>query len=66
MSIDSFPLIAAIAVDVLAEFGTARLVRSGPGQLELVGGSDLDRAEAREWASLFLDAEYVAWRPLAA
>lgn len=66
MSIDSFPLVAAIAVDVLAEFGSAQLVRSGPGRLELVGGSTEERAEAREWASLFLDAEYVAWRPLAA
>ncbi len=54
------------AVEVLAEFGSARLVRGSAGHLELRGGSGQERAEAREWASLFLEVEYVAWHPTGA
>ena len=49
--------------EVVAEFGGARLVRAAAGHLELRGGSGAERAEAREWASLFLGAEYVDWQP---
>ena len=51
------------AGEVLAEFGSAALVLSASGHVELQGGTGADVGEAREWASLFLDREYVAWRP---
>lgn len=50
--------------EILAEFGSAHLIRGSAGHLELRGGSGQERAEAREWASLFLDAEYVVWQPV--
>lgn len=40
--------------EVLAYFGKARLIKKLDGKLELVGGTDEDRTEAREWISLFL------------
>jgi len=39
--------------EVVAYFGQARLIKLLDGKLELHGGSDGDRAEAREWMSLF-------------
>ena len=66
MKLILFPIRPEIAGEILAEFGAAQLVRCGTGRLELRGGSSQDRAEAREWASLFLSSEYVAWRPAAA
>ncbi len=39
--------------EVVAYFGQARLIKFLDGKLELRGGSDEDRAEAREWMSLF-------------
>jgi len=51
------------AGEVVAEFGGARLIRTAAGHLELRGGSGPERAEAREWASLFLGTEYVVWQP---
>ncbi len=38
---------------VIARFGMAELVRTPDCGYELHGGSDEDRAEAREWVSLF-------------
>ena len=38
---------------VIAIFGRARLVRQPNGRHELMGGSDADGTEAREWCSLF-------------
>jgi hypothetical protein len=38
---------------VVAHFGNARLIKFVDGKLELQGGSDADRAEAREWMSMF-------------
>jgi len=66
MKRNSLSLSRPLSTETVAEFGTARLVRVGFGRLELHGGSVEERAEAREWASLFLDAEYVAWLPTAA
>jgi len=40
--------------ETIATFGDARLVKRLTGKLELVGGTDQDRAAAKEWASLFL------------
>jgi len=40
----------------LVRFSTARLVKHLNGRIELIGGSDSDCGEAREWCSLFLDA----------
>ena len=38
---------------VIAAFGPARLVRRPDGRHELLGGTEAERAEAREWCSLF-------------
>ncbi len=38
---------------VIARFGAAKLMKTPDSGHELVGGSDEDQAEAREWASLF-------------
>ena len=43
---------------------TARLVRYLNGKFELLGGTDADRAQAREWCSLFLhDAVFTSASP---
>mgnify|MGYP001198435643 CR=1 FL=1 len=38
--------------EVMASWGEARLIKYLDGKSELRGGSDQDRAEAREWMSL--------------
>jgi len=38
---------------VVRQFGDAKLIRRPDGQHELIGGTDADRADAHEWASLF-------------
>lgn len=40
--------------EILASFGTARLVKKRDGRHELIGGTADDHAVAREWCSLFL------------
>ena len=40
--------------NLIASFGHAQLVSRADGRVELRGGSDSDRAEAREWISLFM------------
>ena len=40
--------------ELIASFGDARLVRKLSGKIELIGGTETDRAEAREWCSMFL------------
>jgi hypothetical protein len=40
--------------EVIAIFGQARLVKTVDFKYELRGGSDEDRAEAREWISMFM------------
>ncbi len=37
---------------LIRQFGRARLVKLPNGQHELIGGTDADRANAFEWASL--------------
>ena len=39
--------------EVVASWGQAQLIRFLDGKTELRGGSDQDRAEAREWLSVF-------------
>jgi hypothetical protein len=39
--------------EVIASWGEAQLIKYLDGKTELRGGSDQDRAEAREWMSLF-------------
>jgi hypothetical protein len=39
--------------EVMASWGEARLIKYLDGRTELRGGSNQDRAEAREWISLF-------------
>ena len=39
--------------EVVASWGEAQLIKYLDGKTELRGGSDQDRAEAREWISLF-------------
>jgi hypothetical protein len=40
--------------ELIASFGAARLVRTLAGQLEIQGGTEADRAEARCWVRTFL------------
>jgi len=40
--------------NLIASFGRAKLVSRADGRLELRGGSDADRTEAKEWISLFM------------
>ncbi len=50
-------LLARLKLDdseLIATFGSARLVKKLSGKVELIGGTADDRAEAREWTSLFL------------
>ena len=49
--------------EVVAYFGQARLIKFLDGKLELHGGSDGDRAEAREWMSLFCHEAVVRCLP---
>jgi hypothetical protein len=39
---------------LIASFGPARLILRPDGRAELRGGSDSERAEAKEWISLFM------------
>jgi len=39
--------------EVIASWGEAQLIRYLNGKSELRGGSEQDRAEAREWMSMF-------------
>jgi hypothetical protein len=39
--------------ELIATFGTARLVRHLDGRHELIGGTEDDLTAAREWCSLF-------------
>ena len=38
---------------VVRQLGQAKLIELAKGQHELIGGSDADRADAFEWATLF-------------
>jgi hypothetical protein len=40
--------------NLVARFGRAKLLARADGRVELRGGSEADRAEAREWISLFM------------
>ena len=48
---------------ILLRFGRARLIRGEDGKYELVGGSEGDYTEAKEWVSLFAH-EIVFSRPM--
>ena len=41
-------------IEPVAVFGQARLLRLGDNDYELIGGSEADRAKAKEWISLFM------------
>jgi len=40
--------------NLIARFGRAKLFSRADGQVELHGGSNADRTEAKEWVSLFM------------
>jgi hypothetical protein len=40
--------------ETIATFEDARMVRDPGGRIEIVGGTEVNRREAREWASRFL------------
>lgn len=40
--------------NLVARFGRAKLLSRADGRVELRGGTDSDRTEAREWISLFM------------
>jgi hypothetical protein len=46
--------------ELIASWGDARLIKFLDGKYELRGGSDQDRAEAREWISTFMHEGLVA------
>jgi hypothetical protein len=48
--------------ETMARFGEAKLVKRLNGKIELVGGTPEDRADAREWCSLFLHESVLAAR----
>ena len=48
--------------EVVASWGGAKLVKYLDGGLELRGGSEEERGEAREWMSLFWHEAVVAVR----
>ena len=52
MKLKFFPLFKDEG-EVVAAWGEARLIKYLDGKTELKGCSDQDRAEAREWISLF-------------
>ncbi len=52
MKLKFFPLFKDEG-EVVASWGEAQLIRYLNGKTELRGGSDQDRAEAKEWISLF-------------
>jgi hypothetical protein len=49
--------------ETTAYFGEARLIRFLDGRFELHGGSEADRAAAREWIAAFLRNTPVRERP---
>ncbi len=51
--ISSFSLFGGAYRQIVAVFGTSRLVRNQNGRHELVGGTADDYAATREWCSLF-------------
>ena len=51
--ISSFSLFGGAYRQIVAVFGTARLVRNHNGRHELIGGTRDDHAAALEWCSLF-------------
>ena len=40
--------------NLVARFGQAKLLSRADGRVELRGGSDSDRTDAKEWISLFM------------
>ena len=51
--LSSLSLFHGAGRQLIAAFGTARLVRNQNGRHELIGGTADDHAAAREWCSLF-------------
>ena len=49
--------------ETIATFGDARLVKTLDGKIQLLGGTDADRAAAREWCSLFLHTPTITLGP---
>jgi len=45
---------SALRTETIARFGDARLVKKFDGKIQLLAGSRDDRADAREWWSLFM------------
>ena len=56
MNLNRLHLIAQNESELIAQFGEARLVKHLDGRVKLIGGTEQDRGEAREWCSMFLDA----------
>jgi hypothetical protein len=40
--------------EVIAGYGTAKLVKRGINDYELVGGTESDRTKLKEWIALFM------------
>jgi hypothetical protein len=50
--------------EVIATFGKAELIKYHDRKYKLVGGSEPDRAEAREWISKFMRNDTVEEVPI--
>jgi hypothetical protein len=51
--VSNFSLFHGVSRQLVAIFGTARLVKKSDGRHELIGSTADDHAAAREWCSLF-------------
>jgi hypothetical protein len=48
---------------MIASFGAARLVKKTDGQIELIGGTAEDHADACDWCSLLAHEVVFTWGP---
>jgi len=48
---------------MIASFGVARLVKKTDGQIELIGGTAEDHADACDWCSLLAHEVVFTWAP---
>ena len=49
--------------NLIATFGTARLMRKFNGDYYILGGSPADHGEAKEWVSMFMHEASISFPP---
>jgi hypothetical protein len=50
--------------NLIATFGTARLMRKFNGDYYILGGSPADHGEAKEWVSMFMHEASISFPPV--